>query len=202
MWSRLYRNHFIMAFPSFDTATNAWAPQADISWSGGPSRESEFIRFPKRVMTEREAVTFALKMGQSWINRRLKYSRLTIGSDRGKIVDMIGSLRGPEKTTLKGRVPTFAERRMEKPFTFDQFKSAMAATGLRISSQKLEKSYAALVKLRKNHHLSWAETRRKVESLNRELRSARPVHQQSRATRLPLTERAWKSLANSLTNHL
>ena len=31
MWSRVYRNHFIMAFPNFDTTTNAWAPQADIS---------------------------------------------------------------------------------------------------------------------------------------------------------------------------
>ena len=29
MWSRVYRNHFIMAFPSFDTATNAWAPQLE-----------------------------------------------------------------------------------------------------------------------------------------------------------------------------
>ena len=31
MWSRCYRQHVIMAFPSFDTATNLWAAQADIT---------------------------------------------------------------------------------------------------------------------------------------------------------------------------
>lgn len=24
MWSRLYRNHVIMAFPTYDTVANAW----------------------------------------------------------------------------------------------------------------------------------------------------------------------------------
>ncbi len=72
MWSRCYRRHVIMAFPSFDTMTNSWAPQADISWPTGPQRDSEFVRFPIRVMTEREAVACALRNGKSWIDNRLK----------------------------------------------------------------------------------------------------------------------------------
>src|SRR5207247_11310577 len=92
MWSRVYRNHFIMAFPSFDTATNDWAPQADISWSGGPSRDSELVRFPKRFMTEREAVTFALRRGQTWINRRLRHSHIGNGEYRRQNVGMILAL--------------------------------------------------------------------------------------------------------------
>ena len=35
MWSRLYRNHVIMAFPTYDTVANAWAPQVDINWFAG-----------------------------------------------------------------------------------------------------------------------------------------------------------------------
>ena len=45
MWSRLYRNHVIMAFPTYDTVANAWAPQADINWFAGTSYDSEFVQF-------------------------------------------------------------------------------------------------------------------------------------------------------------
>ena len=65
MWSRCYRQHVIMAFPSFDTATNLWAAQADISWPSGPVRESEFVRFPTRVMSEAEAVSLALSRSKT-----------------------------------------------------------------------------------------------------------------------------------------
>jgi hypothetical protein len=41
MWSRLYRNHVIMAFPTYDTVANAWAPQADINWFAGSSHDSK-----------------------------------------------------------------------------------------------------------------------------------------------------------------
>lgn len=73
MWNWSYRNHVIMAFPSFDAATNSWAPQADISWPRGPVRESEFVIFPIRVLSESEAVAFALRGGMSWVDQRLKY---------------------------------------------------------------------------------------------------------------------------------
>ena len=197
MWSRVYRNHFIMAFPSFDTATNAWAPQADISWSGGPSRKSEFVRFPKRFMTEREAVTFALRRGQMWINRRLRHSHIGIASDRGRIVDMIGALKeslakaAPEQPR---RDQAAAKRRTESTFTFDQFKSAMAESGVHLSERTLQKSYTALVKLRKNNHLSWAQTRQKVERSQQELRAAKSPARRPRAVRIPLSERGWRNI--------
>jgi hypothetical protein len=53
-------------------ARNSWRPQADITWSKGLQRDSEFIRFPLRVMSESEAVACALSRGKSWINNRLR----------------------------------------------------------------------------------------------------------------------------------
>jgi hypothetical protein len=72
MWSRLYRNHVIMAFPTYDTVANAWAPQADINWFAGSSHDSKFVRFPKRCTTEQEAVTWALRRSEVWVDNRLR----------------------------------------------------------------------------------------------------------------------------------
>ncbi len=70
MSRRLYGDHVIMAFPSFDTATNSWVPQADISWNHkSPRRKFAFVRFPKRYKTEAEATAAALNMAQAWIDR-------------------------------------------------------------------------------------------------------------------------------------
>lgn len=73
MWSWSYRKHVIMAVRSVDTATTSWAPHADISWPLGSVRESEFVRFPIRVMGESEAVAFALSGGKSWVDQHVKY---------------------------------------------------------------------------------------------------------------------------------
>lgn len=71
MSSRLYGDHLIMAFPSFDTTTNRWAPQADISWNHkSPRRKFAFVRFPKRCKTEAEAITAALNMAEAWIDQQ------------------------------------------------------------------------------------------------------------------------------------
>ena len=78
MWCRSYRNHVIMAFPSFDTATGLWAPQANISWVVGPLRESQFVRFSKRVLSEEEAVDCASRAALTWINKRLRSSQNTL----------------------------------------------------------------------------------------------------------------------------
>jgi hypothetical protein len=91
--SRLYRNHVIMPFPSYDTAANAWAPQADISWCVGPSRESEFVRFHNRFMTEADAVACALRSGEAWIDNRLGRLRSGSGSEHARMIDMIGALK-------------------------------------------------------------------------------------------------------------
>jgi hypothetical protein len=75
MWSQTYRNHFIMAFPSFDAATRNWRAQADISWCGGNRRHSAFVRYPSHVATEAEAVDFALQQSIKWVDGRLTFER-------------------------------------------------------------------------------------------------------------------------------
>jgi hypothetical protein len=97
MWSRLYRNHVIMPFPSYDTVASAWAPQADISWCVGPSRESAFVRFPNRFMTEADAVTCALRRGEAWIDNHLGRLRSISGSEHASVIDMIGALKKSQK---------------------------------------------------------------------------------------------------------
>jgi hypothetical protein len=189
---RLYRDHVIMTFPSFDTASSAWAPQANISWSVGPAREFEFVRFPNRLPTEGEAMAFALRMGEEWIDRRLKRARRAIGGGSARVIQMIGALNNhverPSPRQLREIQPA-GERRRDG-FTFKQFKAAIAESGLNLSEQVLQKSYAALVKLRHEQHLSWAEARKKVQQSQRELKagSAR------RAARLPLTQRDWRRI--------
>jgi len=72
MWSRLYRGHVMVAFPTYDIANHAWAPQVDISWFFGPAHDSKFVRFPNRFSTEDQAATWALARGQAWIDNHLK----------------------------------------------------------------------------------------------------------------------------------
>lgn len=195
MWSRLYRNYFIMAFPSYDTSANGWAPQADITWCVGPSRQSEFVRFSNRVTTEAEAIACALEKSEAWIDRRL--GRLRRGSGHARVIDMVDALKdslGKESSVRCESVQPI-DRRFEKAFTFDQFKSVIAASGLRISDAMLQKSYAALVKLRKTNHWSWAETRRKVEDSQQALTASRSSSvRRPPAVRIPLTEREWRRM--------
>jgi hypothetical protein len=89
MWSRLYRNHVIMAFPTYDTVANAWAPQADINWFAGSSHDSQFVRFSKRCTTEEEAVTWALRRSEVWVDNRLRRLSRAILPERGRGIDMI-----------------------------------------------------------------------------------------------------------------
>jgi hypothetical protein len=84
MWSRLYRNHVIMAFPSYDTVANAWAPQADINWFAGSSHDSKFVRFSKRCTTEEEAVTWGLRRSEVWVDNRLRRLSRAILPERGR----------------------------------------------------------------------------------------------------------------------
>jgi hypothetical protein len=197
MWSRLYRNHFIMAFPSYDTATSAWAPQADISWCTGPTRESEFVRFPNRVMSEAEAIACALDNGQLWIDSRLKRLPSGVGTRRGRVIEMVGALKESltKETSKQPRRAQSTERRLDKTFTFNEFKSVIAASGLRISDPILQKSYGALVKLRKNRHWSWAEAKRKVEHSQQALTASRSSERRPPYARIPLTEREWRRMS-------
>jgi hypothetical protein len=197
MWNRLYRNHVIIPFPSYDTATNAWAPQADISWCAGLTRESEFIKFPNRFLTEADAVTFALRRGEAWIDNRLERLRRGSGSEHAAVIDIIGDLKkslGKVSPTQPLRTQGLIHWRAKKTFTFGQFKSVIVKRGVTLSEQTLQKSYAALVKLRKNNHWSWVQTRQKVEHSQRDRSAAESPARQQRAARIPLTERDWRRI--------
>jgi hypothetical protein len=193
MWNRLYRNHVIVPFPSYDTAKNAWAPQADISWCIGPSRKSEFVRFSNRLTTESAAVTCALRRGQGWIDNRLRHSQSGTGLRRGRVIDMIGTLKKTiEKEKARPLRHQSPQRRAEKAFTFEQFKAVIGKNGPKPSEQILQKSYEALVKLRNREHWSWIEARRKVEESRQDLTAASLSKRRPRAARIPVTERGWR----------
>jgi hypothetical protein len=189
MWSRCYRKHVIMAFPSFDTATNSWAPQADISWPSGTERQSEFVRFPLRVMTESEAVACALRKGQSWIDNRLKAHRG--GNPATFVVNRINNLPSDfRKTNLNSPAKSSAPIRNDssEAFTFAQFKSAVVRPGTKLPETALRKSYSGLMQLQKNRNCSTAEIRATVKRAQNLL--------PSRSTRrLPMTERDWRKIA-------
>lgn len=200
MFGRLHGDYFIMAFPSFDTATNRWAPHADVSWNHkSPSRNFAFIRFPDRFKTEAEAIAFALDMTEAWIDkhtRRLHSHHL--GSERGQVIDAVDNLKKSlAKAALKHIQvrPTATPPGIEKAFTFDQFKSAIARKGLHIGEETLRKSYAALVELRRHSHLSWTEARRKVEGSKPDVTTVQsPIRRGARSARIPLTEREWRRI--------
>jgi len=65
MWTQTYRHHFIMAFPSFDTATRKWRAQADISWCLGNGRDSTFVRYRHHAKTETEPCTLLCSRASS-----------------------------------------------------------------------------------------------------------------------------------------
>jgi hypothetical protein len=195
MSSRLYRDHFIRAFPSFDTATNGWAPQADVSWGYASTiRKFAFLKFAQRCMTEEEAISCALDMAQRWIDRRATHPNKQIGGAKpGQVIDMMRSLQKHRaKETFKEPHPqTPAERRLEKILTFTEFKSAIAQSGLRINEHTLQKSYTALDRLRTKKHLSWSATRRKLQHLQEDFKAARSPARHLKAARIPLTDSDW-----------
>jgi hypothetical protein len=192
MWSRLHRDHFIMAFPSFDTTTNSWAPQADISWCAGPIRESEFVRFRTRAMTEDEAVNFALHKGVAWINQRLKHlGNACVVRDRGDdVIEALQERRSRQSPLLR---PTTAASQT-RTLTFNQFKSVMSKLGLSGSEQSLRKSYDALIRLRKIRHWTWADIRNKVQQSQGFRTAARRSGRGTQAARLPLTPQQWRRI--------
>lgn len=196
MWSKLYRNHFLMAFPSFDTTTNAWAPQVDISWCAGSSRDSEFVRFTTRTATEAEAVSCGLAKGMAWIDQRLedKGNRQPAVEKRGaEVIDALQSLkRSGSRQSAEFQLTRTASQ--AKPLTFDQFKLVMAKPGLTGSEQSLRKSYAALVKLRKTSHYSWAEIRDKVQQSQRFSAAIRRPVRKVKAAHIPLTQQDWRRI--------
>ena len=192
MWRRSYRKHVIMAFPSFDTATNSWAPQADISWCTGVDRCSEFVRFHNRLLSENDAVNFALRRSVAWVNQRLKQMQET-RSARGD-EDRSTALLSEGLTTGSLRSRGSLSHRPAS-FTYNQFKALIAKLGVNDSEQSLHRSYAALIKLRKTRHCSWTEIREKVRH-SREISTALRKNSPRRIkqSQLPLTPQAWQRI--------
>ena len=191
MWSRLYRNHVIMAFPTYDTVTNAWAPQADINWFAGSSHDSKFVQFSKRCATEEKAVTWALRRSEVWVDNRLRrLSRATLPG-RGRGIDMIEAAKShlgkvTPKQPVRGRSAT--EPGPEKTLTFYEFKCAFGGSGLKLSDENLQKSHAALTKPRNHDHGSRLETRKKLEHTRPDLTAA----VLPRAAHIPPRQRPWR----------
>ena len=186
-----------MAFPSFDTVTNSWVPQADISWPTGPVRESEFVRFPIRVLSENEAVSCALSRGKSWIDRRLKHVGISRHSEQSRLLQRVVALRdnfAETKTNHLSRFHVTDRGNSANGLTFDQFKSALVKPGVKLTEQSLHKSYAALMRLRKSGPCSWAEIKLKVKRSQQRLK---PIDSSVRAVNrvgLPLTQRDWRRI--------
>lgn len=197
MSSRLYGDHFIMAFPSFDTASNGWVPQADISWDHkSPVRKFAFIRFPNRYRTEAEAIDASLEMAIAWIDKHGSGLQRHASTSE-QVIDAAEFLKNSLAKVAGKQADRSAPGTQEGPkqsFTFGHFKAAIAERGLQISDQTLQKSYEALLKLRKNNHWSWAEARRKVEQSQQILKSSRAPMRGPRTARIPLTQRDWRKI--------
>ena len=197
MWCRSYRDHVIMAFPSFDTATNLWAPQASISWVVGSARKSDFVRFAKRVFTEAEAAACALSAGQSWVDSRLKELGAGAGRESEKVA--VSPPASPTYLLKKHRAKSHREdvrdsHRLRNVLTFDQFKSWMGRADPNISEQLLQKSYAALVQLRKHHHRSWAQIIDKMKNSQAHVGEFHAASRNAKSAQLPLTLRDWRRI--------
>jgi hypothetical protein len=188
MWSRLYRNHVLMAFPTYDIAQHGWAPQVEINSFLGPSHDSTFVRFPSRFLTEDEAVNWALVRGQAWIDKRVERLRGR-APRRRRMFDMIEAFNA-SLTRARPRQPPPAQARpnrsLKSSLTFKEFTHLLAQKkGLTFGVKTLQKSYTALVKVRKTKRWSWAEAKRKV------MRAQQAQAPAGAPRRIPLSERAW-----------
>jgi len=185
-----------MAFPSFDTATNLWAAQADITWPRGPVRESEFVRFPTRVMSEAEAVSLALSYSKAWIDRRLQHMRVEGRKGSERILGRVMELQGGASRTQSKKLPQIHLARAKDTtgiFTFDQFKAALLRSGAKLSEASLQKSYVALMKLAKNG-CSFSEIKLKIKQSQHRLTASKTASRGVHSARLPLTEREWRRI--------
>ena len=195
MWCSSYRDHVIMAFPSFDTSSSLWAPQASISWVDGPARKSEFVRFARRVMTEGDAVALALRASHAWIDKRLRVTGnpSPFGTDdQAQTVAGASPLFGDDRAKLARSVKS--PRGVPRILTYAQFKSLMQKSGLGGSEQSLQKSYTALDQLRKQNHCSWAQIKFRMKHAQEGPTAVHAKALKTKAARLPLTIRDWRRL--------
>lgn len=193
MWYRSYRNHVIMAFPSFDTATNSWAPQANISWVIGPARESAFVRFSMRTASESEAVDCALKAAKTWIDKHKRENRELWDATLERETSPAGKLVIRNSRQVQ-RIHSALSRTSARTLTFDDFKTNVAGLGANATERSLIKSYGALIQLRKNSHCSWAQIKSKLKRSQENIAAHQPTNRRAQAAGLPLTPRDWRRI--------
>lgn len=193
MWYRSYRGHVIMPFPSFDTATKSWAPQANISWVAGAMRESAFVRFSMRATSESGAVDCALRAAKIWIDNHKRESHERWDGagvpETFPVTHLLKSnARHPRR--LEATLP----RNSGRTLTFDDFKANIACLGANATEHSLIKSYAALNQLRKNSHCSWAQIKSRLKRSQENIATHDPTDRRGRAVGLPLTPRDWRRI--------
>ena len=193
MWYRSYRDHVIMAFPSFDTATHSWAPQANISWVIGPLRESAFVRFPMRAASESEAVDCALKAARTWIDKHKRENRELWGAALEPETSPAGKLV-MRNTRQVPRIHTALSRNSGRTLSFDDFKANVASLGANVTERSLLKSYGALIQLRKSSHCSWALIKSKLKRSQENIAARQPTNRRAQPAGLPLTPRDWRRI--------
>ena len=194
MWYQSYRDHVIMAFPSYDTVTSLWAPHASITWVVGAERKSEFVRFAKRVFTEAEAAACALSAGKSWIDARVRPANVASSErEQASMVSQPTDLPLLKGNRAMARRAVGVWQTSKTMLTFDQFKSWIDQSDPNVSDQLLQKSYAALVQLKKHQHCSWARIRVKMKNSRAQIASS-ASGRRANSSRLPLTLRDWRRI--------
>jgi hypothetical protein len=129
-------------------------------------------------MSEGEAVTCASRAAQTWVDKRLRDLHSVSRRKDSQRPVRVGAVQ------LQNRiVPHDAERLL----SFESFKAQMAKSGLHVSAESLEKSYSALLALRKRNHYSWTQIRSKMAQ-------ARSRAAKTQGDRLPLTIHDWQRI--------
>jgi hypothetical protein len=128
-----------------------------------------------------------LARGQAWIDKRLERLQGRSPEQRRMLDRGQGFNESLTKARLKQLHPAqAAPRRSAKPsLTFKEFTHLLAQRGLAFNVRTLQKSYAALVKVKNIKRWSWAETIRKVK------RAQHVPATTGASQRIPLSERAW-----------
>jgi len=196
MWYRSYRDHVIMPFPSFDTASKSWAPQASISWVAGSMRDSVFLRFPQRTASEDDAVVCAASCAKIWIDKHIEEDpgrRDQTGARKDVVHRPTGLFVKPasrQSRRIQPRIP----RRPQTPLTFEDFKTQLLGRGVTLDERSLVKSYAALIQLHKNSHCTWSQIKSRLKRSQEILAAAKSTQRRTKAGDLPLTSQDWRRI--------
>ena len=125
-----------------------------------------------------------------------KVEAAPVPKPRGQVVDLMEALKkslaGGKVAREEKKEPAPA-RKMEKVFSFAEFKTLVDAAKLDVPEESLRKSHQGLDQLRKKKNLSWEETREKAHALGNGLQVDLLKNRgQLKAARIPVTDRDWE----------